>query len=220
MPTPSPIVIAIDGPSASGKGTLARRLAAHFDLAYLDTGLLYRAVALGAIQSQEEPSEIAAKLDPATFAQLAQNHALRSESVSRRASEVAALPEVRAALLHFQRHFAAAPPGGKRGVVLDGRDIGTVIVPQAQVKIYVTASLEARAERRFKELQARGETVTKASVLADMQSRDRRDSGRQVAPAKPAHDAVVIDTTAKTAESVFQEVLRVLDGICVCVANS
>lgn len=210
------IIIAIDGPSASGKGTVARRLAAHFDFAWLDTGILYRAVALTLrregkdVTDETAAAAVAQKLDAAQIVVLAVDPDLRSEANSAATSKVAAMPSVRAALLKFQHDFMAKPPGGKRGAVLDGRDIGTVIAPTAPVKIYVTASLEARANRRFKELQGRGENVTEAAVLADMKDRDARDQGRTTAPAKPADDAVLLDNTRMTADEAFAAALVIV----------
>lgn len=204
-----PIIIAIDGPSASGKGTVAKRLAAHFDFAHLDTGLLYRAVGLAVLRMGGDPADpalaeqAALALDPATLVGAADDPDLRLDTTSTAASKVASLPAVRSALLKFQKDFCATPPFGKKGAVLDGRDIGTVIAPSAPVKIYVTASTEARATRRFKELQGRGENVTYATVLKDMQERDARDASRSVAPAKPADDAVILDTTEMTADQAF-----------------
>ncbi len=149
-----------------------------------------------------------------TASETAEDPALREDATAQAGSKVAAIPEVRQALLKFQKDFAANPPAGKKGAVLDGRDIGTVIAPQAKVKIYVTASPEARATRRFKELQARGENVTYAAVLTDMQARDARDAERAVAPAKPAQDAVILDTTEMTADQAFAEALKITPTRC------
>ncbi len=215
MTVSTPLVIAIDGPSASGKGTVARKLAAHFDFAHLDTGLLYRAVGLAVLRVGGDPADpvlaekAALALDSAQIMDLANDAELRGDEASLAASKVAAIPSVRAALLKFQRDFCALPPKGKKGAVLDGRDIGTIIAPDAAVKIFVTASAEARAERRFKELQARGQDATYASVLADMKERDRRDAERSIAPTKPASGAVVLDTTKLNAEQAFAEALRI-----------
>lgn len=214
----TPILIAIDGPSASGKGTLARRLAAHFDFAYLDTGLLYRAVGLAVLKANQDPNDpeaaktAALALDPSTFSTFAADPALREDPVSIAASKVAAIPAVRSSLLKFQQDFCIHPPFGKEGAVLDGRDIGTVIAPEAPVKIYVTASTETRAERRFKELQSKGENATYAAVLTDMKERDARDAGRSTAPAKPADDAVILDTTTMTADEAFVEAVRLAES--------
>ena len=209
------MIIAIDGPSAAGKGTLARRLAAALDFAFLDTGLIYRAVGAKVLARGLAPADSAAAereaadlrpedLEPANL-----GADLRAEAVSQAASEVAAHPEVRAALLAFQRRFAAAPPGGKAGAVLDGRDIGTVVCPDAEVKVFLTAGLEARAERRLKELRERGEEAIYPRVLQEMQDRDTRDSGRAAAPLKPADDAIVLDTTEMDGDAVFAAVLAV-----------
>jgi cytidylate kinase len=206
-------VIAIDGPAAAGKGTLARRLAHRFDFAHLDTGSIYRAVGRDVLAAGLDPADEAAaaacarRLDPATLS----DRRLRDEDVARASSVVAAHPAVRRALLDFQRDFARRPPGGKRGAVLDGRDVGTVVCPDAPLKLFVTAGIEARAERRFRELAARGEAVDFASVLADLRARDARDSVRAVAPLKPAADATTIDTSTLDADAVFAQVLALAE---------
>jgi cytidylate kinase len=213
--TRSPPIIAVDGPSAGGKGTLSKKLATHFGFAHLDTGLLYRAVGSVVLTAGKDPSDTLAATHAAeafTYAQLQKltdEAALREPRVSDAASKVAAVPAVRAALLKFQQDFCARPPDNKPGAVLDGRDIGTVIAPHAAVKIYVTASSEARAERRFKELQAKGEKVSLEGVLADMKERDLRDASRSAAPTKPADDAVILDTTHLNAEAAFAEALKI-----------
>ena len=178
------MIIALDGPSAAGKGTLARRLAAHYGLAHLDTGSLYRAVGGRVLRAGGDPADAAHAVAAAAALSEADRMAadLRSEAVSQAASKVAAIPEVRARLLDFQRNFAHHPPDGRAGAILDGRDIGTVICPDADVKLFVTASLEARAEQRFRELQAAGAAPIKRAVLEEMTLRDRRDSERQAAP--------------------------------------
>lgn len=210
-----PIVIAIDGLAATGKGTIARRLAAALDYAYLDTGLLYRAVGLALLRKGVDPSDPvlaeaeAQALDSKGLIERADDPALRGDEAGIAASKVAAIPAVRAALLKFQRNFAYAPPGGKKGAVLDGRDIGTVIAPDALVKIFVTASPKVRARRRFLELQGRGEHVTEAAVLADMQARDARDASRDVAPARPAANAEQLDTSSLTADEAFEKALHI-----------
>lgn len=207
-PSASP-VIAIDGPAAAGKGTLARRLAAHLGFAYLDTGLLYRAVgarmlALGSdLSDQQAAAGAAAALDVADLA----DPALRLDAAAQAASRVAAIPAVRQALLGWQRRFAAAPPPAAAGAVLDGRDIGTVICPDATLKLFVTASLAERAARRLKELRERGSEAIDSDVLRDMQERDARDLSRSVAPLEPAADAVVIDTSGLSPDVVFATAL-------------
>jgi cytidylate kinase len=197
------LTIAIDGPAAAGKGTLARRLAAAYDLAYLDSGALYRGTALTLLrEGSPETAAVAAaqKLKP----ELLTDPELRAETTGRLASKVAVLPAVRAALLDWQRDFAKHPPAGKQGAVLDGRDIGTVVLPDAMVKLYITASDEARAMRRFKELQEKGEAAIYARVLEDMRERDARDTARSTAPMRPAEDALIIDTSALDADQVFR----------------
>jgi CMP/dCMP kinase len=198
------LVIAVDGPSASGKGTLAKRLAVHFRLPHLDTGLLYRAVGLKALQTGEAPAEVAARLTPADL----DDPALRSDEAGQQASKVGAIPEVRANLLKFQKEFSSQPSGA----VLDGRDIGTVICPGAPVKLFVTASPEARAERRYQELRARGVDTIKPRVLAEMAERDRRDSERAAAPLKAAPDAWLLDTTEMDADAAFTAALAFIEG--------
>jgi cytidylate kinase len=211
------LVIAIDGPAAAGKGTLARRLAAHYGLAYLDSGSLYRGTALVLLRqghgtpggAPDEPAAVAAA--KALRPELLDDPELRAEATGALASKVAAIPAVRAALLAWQRGFAAAPPEGKKGVVLDGRDIGTVVLPDAMVKFYVMASDAARAARRHKELQAKGEAAISAQVLEDMRERDARDTARATAPMKPAADAEIIDTSALDADQVFQRARDYID---------
>jgi len=201
----SPFVVAIDGPAASGKGTLARRLAERFGLAHLDTGKLYRATVSLVLAAGGDPADPAAataaarRVDPTRLA----DPALLTEEVAQASSIVAAIPAVRAALLDRQRDFAAHPPAPFRGAVLDGRDIGTAVCPDATVKLFVTASPETRAERRAKELRERGATVIYGDVLQDMKERDARDSERRVAPLAAAPDAVTIDTTGLDADQVF-----------------
>ncbi len=210
----APVVVAVDGPAASGKGTLARRLAAHLGFAHLDTGLLYRAVARRTIDSGSDPADGAAAARAArdlSVAELA-GEGLRDEAVTAAASVVAADAAVRAALLDFQRAFAAAPPGGASGAVLDGRDIGTVICPDARVKLFLEASPEVRAERRVRELRERGADGIYATVLRDMEARDARDRGRAAAPLAPAEDAFVIDTSTMDADEVFREALAHFDA--------
>jgi cytidylate kinase len=212
-----PFVVAIDGPAASGKGTLARRLAEHFGLAHLDTGRLYRATARLVLEAGADPADPAAALAAAKrvdAARLADN-GLLAENIAAAASVVAAIPEVRAALLAFQRDFAANPPPPAhgtvpRGAVLDGRDIGTIVCPDASVKLFITASPEARAERRARELRGRGAAVIYDDVLQDMKERDARDSLRRVAPLAAAPDAVTIDTTRLDADQVFERACQII----------
>jgi cytidylate kinase len=210
-------IIAIDGPSASGKGTVAKRLAAHYDFAHLDTGMLYRGVALLVVRAGEDPGDpLVAKHTAQHFTyeklqSIINDPSLRVEQISKAASIIAAIPAVRSALLKFQQDFCAMPPDGKKGAVLDGRDIGTVIAPDAKVKIYVTASAEARAERRYKELQKADPNISHAHILADLKERDERDSNRTVAPAKPADDAVILDTTNMNADQAFAAALKIAE---------
>ena len=202
-------VITVDGPSAAGKGTLARRLAAHFGFDFLDTGGLYRGVGLMVLRAGRDPADAVAAVAAAEALKpdLLGDPALREEATSRAASIVAAIPGVRAAILNWQRDFAAKPPKSGRGAVLDGRDIGTVVCPGAPAKLFITASVEARAQRRFKELQERGEKAIYARVLQDMQERDARDQGRSISPTKAAADAKIIDTSDLTADQVFDQAL-------------
>ncbi len=200
-------IVAIDGPAAAGKGTLARRLAAFLDLPYLDTGLLYRAVArrlLDASQSAGVPELAIAQAEALTPADLARGD-LRTPEVDRMAPAVASIPGVRAALLAFQRNF-----GVSQGAVLDGRDIGTIIFPQADAKFFVTASVEARARRRWLELQQRGVEADFTTVADDMAARDAADASREAAPLRAADDAVAIDTTTLDADAAFAKVVGVL----------
>ncbi|MET1046278.1 MAG: (d)CMP kinase [Hyphomicrobium sp.] len=202
------LIIAIDGPAASGKGTLAKRIAAHYGLAWLDTGLLYRAVARDVVAAGGDLEDVKAAEGAARsiVAQTLADPALRGPKAGDAASIVAKIPEVRAALLEYQRAFAAQDGGA----VLDGRDIGTVVCPHARVKIFVTASDEARAHRRFLEHQARGEGVTYDELLADIRKRDARDSGRSAAPMIAAADALRLDTTEFDAEKAFEAALRLI----------
>jgi CMP/dCMP kinase len=203
------VVIAIDGPAASGKGTLAKRLAEHLGYAHLDTGLLYRAVALRVLRTGRDPRDetaAAAIAAEVSWADLG-DAGLRHEETSRAAGVVAAHPRVRSALIGLQRSFAISPPAGAKGVVIDGRDIGTVICPDANYKIFVEASAEVRAERRLKELQARGEESIHSRVLRDMKERDARDRTRAVAPLVPAPDALILDTSALDADAAFAAAL-------------
>ena len=216
--TGKPFVIALDGPAAAGKGTLAKRLAAHFNLAYLDTGSLYRAVGLSVLRQGKDPTDPVAATEAAKHlpAELLQDPDLRSAAAGDASSKVAAIPGVRAALFDWQRRFAADPqPAGdgrrRSGSVLDGRDIGTVICPDAEVKIFVTATAEARANRRLKELQARGEKAIYARVLEDIVARDARDTARADAPMKAAEDAVHLDTSDLDIDQVFAKAKAIVD---------
>lgn len=204
------MIIAIDGPAASGKGTLAKRLAEHFDLEYLDTGGIYRALGYKILEAGESPEdeEIAVKMANEITAEDLKNPHLYDEGIGRAASIVAVIPKVRDALFQFQRYFAKS----EKGAVLDGRDIGTVICPDADLKFYITADIEARATRRYKQLQNQGISVIYQSVLEDLQRRDERDSGRAVAPLAIAEDAVNIDTTDMQVSEVFDEIVAVVTG--------
>jgi cytidylate kinase len=201
------MIIAVDGPTASGKGTVARALAAHFGLPHLDTGLLYRAVGRQVELAGGDPDAPATALSACEFTDdLLTDPALRSEIVGGLASRVSVHPDVRRALYDRQRAFATQPGGA----VLDGRDIGTVIAPEADVKLFVTASVEARAQRRFTEMRKRGEAVTLAAIEEDLRRRDARDSGRTDAPLRQAADAIVIDNSAMTkAEAIAAAVAAV-----------
>ena len=204
-------VIAIDGPAASGKGTLARRIAQALGFAHLDTGTLYRAVGLAVLKRNEDPAdaEAATRAVQALDLSLLEDPGLRSAETGVAASKVAAIPAVRDALFTFQRNFAANPPGG-RGAVLDGRDIGTVICPDATVKLFVTATSEIRAKRRFVELRNQGSTRTEEDVVADIRSRDARDAGRAVAPLRQAPDAHLLDTSHLDIEAAVARALEIV----------
>ena len=209
-------VIAVDGPAASGKGTIARALARHFRLPHMDTGLLYRAVALNLWRWGGDPGvEFEALRACDDLGAAAEDPELRSEPVSKIASMISAYPSVRAALLKRQQDFARQAGGA----VLDGRDIGTVVVPDADVKLFVTATPEVRAERRLRELQGRGMPVHYADVLADIRARDERDSGRAVAPLKRAADALLLDTTDLGPEQAIAEALRLCSERIGATAN-
>ena len=203
------MIIAIDGPAAAGKGTLARRVAEHFNLAYLDTGLLYRAVGKKVLDASNDPEDAVAAetVARALNAQDLNADGLRVDAVAQAASKVSAVPCVRAALLDFQRDFAKTPPEGLNGAVLDGRDIGTVVCQEATAKLFITASTEVRANRRFKELHQADSSAIYARVLEDMKERDERDSSRSFAPLVAARDATVIDTSDLSANQVFDQAL-------------
>lgn len=204
------MIIAIDGPAASGKGTLAKRLAAHYGFAHLDSGLLYRGVGKavlvdGRLGDKAVAIAAARVYDPGRFSE----DELKADAVARAASIVAAIPEVRAALVALQRDFA----GRKPGAVIDGRDIGTVIAPDAEVKIYVVATAQERARRRILELRGRGEAVDEAAVLADIEARDDRDMNRAVAPLKPAPDAVLLDTTNLGIDPAVRAAIDIVEAV-------
>ncbi|KAF6265805.1 Cytidylate kinase-domain-containing protein [Scenedesmus sp. NREL 46B-D3] len=212
----TPFVVAIDGPAASGKGTIAKRLATEQQLAHLDTGLLYRGVGWAALSAnidlsdEQALADLAAKLN---LAELESNKQLRGDQAAVAASKVSALPAVRATLLQAQRKFATDPPAGFHGSVLDGRDVGTVVCPDAAVKLYVTADVEVRAQRRLDELHLRGASDTMyEEVLADMKARDARDMGRAAAPLKPADDALVLDTTLMSIDAAFEQAVKAVEA--------
>jgi CMP/dCMP kinase len=203
------MIIAIDGPAASGKGTIARQLASVYGLHHLDTGLLYRAVAKALLDAGYPPDDAerataaAVALDPAKF----DEKTLKAQAVTEASSVVAAIPQVREALMNYQREFATRPPGA----VLDGRDIGTIIAPGADVKLFVVASPEVRARRRTLELRARGEQVGEPEILADLTRRDERDSKRTAAPLKPASDAHLLDTTHLGIDDAFRAAIKIVE---------
>ncbi|MEL6287738.1 MAG: (d)CMP kinase [Pseudomonadota bacterium] len=205
------MIIAIDGPAASGKGTLARRVAAHYGLRYLDTGALYRAVARdvlaeeGDLRDPKTATRVASDLDPETL----DDPFLRDRGVGEAASIVARIPEVRDAILAYQRDFGTAAPGA----VIDGRDIGTVVCPDARAKLFVTASLEERARRRYHELRSKAYDVTRDAVTDEIRNRDRRDLERTVAPLAKADDAVLLDTTELDIEAAFQAAVVAIDAL-------
>ncbi len=210
MASRKPLLIAVDGPAASGKGTIARALAAHFALPHMDTGLLYRAVALTLVRFGGDPaSEFEAARACAELSQVdPTDPELRGELVASVASRISAYPQVRAALLERQRGFAAQPGGA----VLDGRDIGTVIAPDATIKLFVTASAEVRARRRLAELIARGKASHLDDVLIDIRSRDERDAGRATAPLLQAQDAHLLDTSAMDIDQAIAAAIALVEG--------
>jgi CMP/dCMP kinase len=205
------MIIAIDGPAASGKGTLAKKLAQHYGYRHLDTGVIYRAVAHALLEEgadlRDEALAVAAavELDPETFG----NPALKSQKVGEAASVVSAIPRVREVLLDFQRQFAATPPGA----VLDGRDIGTVICPNADVKIFVVADPKVRAHRRTLEAKSRGEEADEARILQDIIQRDERDRNRATAPLKPAADAYLLDNTNLDIEAAVRAAVDIVEAV-------
>ncbi len=204
------MIIAIDGPAASGKGTLGKRLAGHYGLRHLDTGLLYRAVAKALLDAGKRPDEAdaavaaARALEPATFDEAA----LKGPAIGEAASLVSAIPDVRAALVTFQRDFASKPPGA----VVDGRDIGTVICPDADVKLFVTATPEVRASRRTAEYRGQGRDIDQATVLADIVARDARDTGRAISPLKQAADAHLLDTTNMDISTAIRAAIDIVEA--------
>lgn len=206
------LVIAIDGPAAAGKGTIAKELAKTLDLAYLDTGSLYRAVAHAVILADGDPASDADAAHAAKTLDIEaiDQTAIRTREVGSAASQVAAKPQVRAELLETQRRIAKHPPAGKAGVVMDGRDIGTVVCPDADVKLYVTASDDARAHRRWLELSQADPDLTEKQVLADLTERDRRDSERATSPLVQAADATLLDTTNLSIEAAIQAALDIV----------
>ncbi len=208
------MIIAIDGSAASGKGTLAKRLAADLGFDYLDTGALYRAVALSLLKAGADGNDIdekqAVRLSASLDLELTQSPEIRNDRIASLASQVAALGPVRAELLTLQRAFAATPPHGN-GAVLDGRDIGTIVLPNADLKFFIDADIDIRAERRTKELLQAGQSVMFRDVLAEMQARDDRDRTRSVAPLKAADDAITIDTSSMDAAAVLALALSHID---------
>ncbi len=202
------MIIAVDGPAASGKGTIAKALARHYGLPHLDTGLLYRAVGIAVLRAGGDPADEGDAFHACAFDDaLLTDPGLKSEAAGRAASIVSAHPSVRASLLERQRDFA----GQKGGAVLDGRDIGTVIAPEAEAKLFVTASPDVRAQRRFDELQRMGLAVTYEHVLGDIRARDERDSGRGIAPLKQADDAVLLDTSALDVEGAVATAIGLVE---------
>ncbi len=218
-------IIAIDGPAASGKGTLSRNIAEKLGYAHMDTGSLYRAVAFEVLEMGGDPENaddalkgadsLANKIkndDPSSSGFILHNAKLRGDEVAQAASVVAAMEPVRKQLVILQRTFAQNPGEGYQGAVLDGRDIGTVICPEADVKLFVTANIEVRAGRRMKELQSRGIEATNGTVLEDMRARDARDTERKSSPLKPAEDAVMLDTSQLSESEVLEKALEIIQG--------
>lgn len=209
------LIIAVDGTAASGKGTLAKHLAKRYDLAHLDTGSLYRAVSIRllrlGITDEIDPKLAAIETSRIGMADLT-DPALRSEQTSAMAARVASLPEVRAELMAYQRQFASQPPNDHKGAILDGRDIGTIILPDADFKFYCDTAPEIRAERRYKELLLAGETANNADILAAIKERDHRDMTRKVAPLRPAEDAIHIDTGQFTVEGMVARAVEIISS--------
>lgn len=206
--------VAIDGPAASGKGTISRAVAAHFGFAHLDTGLLYRAVGKKALALGDGP-EIAVQIARELTAEDLNNDDLRTAEVAVAASKVASIPDVRSALVDFQKTFAKQ----QGGAILDGRDIGTVICPNAEVKLFVIANAKVRARRRYKELSEKGEKITELQVLNDIQARDARDAGRDTAPMVAAPDALVLDTSEMSIAQAIAAALAAIEGKLSLTAN-
>ena len=208
-------IIAIDGPAASGKGTIAKRLAKELDYAHMDTGALYRLVGMHVLQASRNPENedealsAAQELKSCFTPDMTENEDIRDDDVGQAASQVGQFQSVRDVLFQLQVDFAQNPPDGKAGAVLDGRDIGTVIAPNADVKLFITASTEVRAERRTKELRSKGQEVSFEDILKDMKRRDERDSERDAAPMIAASDAVTIDTSEMSAEEAFQKAMEI-----------
>lgn len=213
------MIIAVDGPAGAGKGSLARSLANKYNLAYLDTGLSYRAVAyklLHAGVSLKDPLEAEILAESLTMEDLDDSHDLRCEKVGNAASIISEYPEVRQAIYHFQRNFALHTPVGYTGTILDGRDVGTVICPDADVKFFITASEEVRANRRLKELQERGIQSIYSQILQGIIERDQRDRSRQASPLKPAEDAIIIDSSDKTPQEMVKIASSYIEPLLEC----
>lgn len=209
-----PLIVAIDGPAGAGKGTVSQEIARLYNFAYLDTGLVYRAAARKVLQAgvdvrdHENVIAVAKTLNMGDMVHIPE---LRTETMGNEASRIATIPEVREALINMQRNFANHPPLPHLGAVLDGRDIGTVVCPQAPVKIFITASPEVRAERRMKELQGRGISCIYESILLEIKERDDRDMNRPTAPLRPAADAVTLDSSERTPQEMVEMVSAIID---------